>query len=170
MIILIGIIALIVVFLTYGFIIWCAALVIAIIIYWIRGSKKNSPLTLDQMEKMNKYDERLRNGELSEKELDNIILNEESTWNMFCKYYADTEFMFDLIARTIKLSIERLSMQDDPKGMNFNQVKNLELRLEETLKQKQDWLDKNKEQGLVLDYYGNHGKPIDRNVKKQIEK
>lgn len=157
MIILITVIGVLYVLFSYGLIIYGIGLVIGLIIYIMIALSKNNPLTSNQMEEMNKYDERLRNGELSEKELDNIILNNESVWNMFRKYYAGTEFMFDLITRAIELDIERFSQQDDPKGTNFNKVKNLELRLEENIKRKQEWLNKNKEEGLVLDYYGNHG-------------
>ena len=108
---------------------------------------------------MEEYDKRLRNGKVSQLELDNIILTESLVWNMFCKYYADTEFMFDLLHRKIELQIEKLSVPNTNED-NFNLIKKLELQLEENTKQKQEWINEKKAEGLMPDYYGNHGTQI----------
>lgn len=133
--------------------------IICLILLFIEKRERNAPLKSKQLERMNEYDKRLRNGEVSQLELDDIILTNSLVWNMFCKYYADTEFMFDLLHRQLELEIEKLSTQNNNEN-NFNLIKKLELRLEENIKQKQEWINENKKAGLYLDYYGNHGTQI----------
>lgn len=164
MIILLGIIGLLVgVFLYFiltplaiGFAI---AIVIWLVVLFIQENERTQPLNPKQLDRMEEYDKRLRNGKVSQLELDNIILTDSLVWNMFCKYYADTEFMFDLLHRKIELQIEKLSVPNT-KEDNFHLIKRLELQLEENTKQKQEWIYKKKTEGLMPDYYGNHGTQI----------
>lgn len=164
MIIFLGIIALIVggfvyyilrpaaIFFAIGIVVW-------LVLIYVDNKEKTQPLKPKQLDRMEEYDRRLRNGEVSQLELDDIILTDSLVWNMFCKYYADTEFMFDLLHRKIELKIEKLSVPNTNEN-NFNLIKKLQLQLEENEKQKQEWINQKKAEGFMPDYYGNHGTQV----------
>lgn len=135
--------------------------VICVVVFFMEEDEKTRPLTPKELSRMEEYDKRLRNGEVSQLELDDIILTNSLVWLLFCKYYANTEFMYDLLHRKIELEIEKLSTQHNNEN-NFNIIKKLELQLEENTKQKQEWIAEKKAEGLTLDYYGNHGKQTNK--------
>lgn len=118
----------------------------------------NQPLADSEKAIMDEYDKRLRDGDVSQAEIDYIIINRPEIRDLFRKYYSGTDFMLDFLIRGIELRIEQLSRQDDPTGNIFYQIKEYEMDLDRCKKTKQQRVEENKDKNI--DYYGNHGKQI----------
>lgn len=115
------------------------------------------PLTDSEKATMDEYDKRLREGDMSQAEIDYILTNRPVIKDLFFKYYSGTDFGVDLLIRYTELLIEQLSRKDDPTGSIFHQIKECEMDLERYKKFKQQRAEEIK--GKNIDYYGNHGSP-----------
>lgn len=115
------------------------------------------PLSDSEKAIMDEYDQRLRNGDVSQAEIDYILTNRPEIKDLFVKYYSGTDFGLDFWIRNSELLIEQLSRKDDPTGEIFHQIKEYEMELDGYKKFKQQRAEEIK--GKNIDYYGNHGTP-----------
>lgn len=118
----------------------------------------HQPLSDSEKAIMDEYDKRLRDGDMSQTEIDYILTNKPKIKDLFVKYYVGTDFGWDLLIRATELHIEYLSRLDDPTGDIFHQIKEFEMDLDKYKKVRQHNIEENK--GKNIDYYGNHGEPI----------